>query len=200
MTIKCYDQTHLNYIGAAIIWLCVVTMGIPAFFIYLLKRFKVPELARLQADNAWLREAVELAWTEGVPQPSVKVSDINCDTIDDLHLESLFAFFCRDASVEEAAEILNGSRPPITEAAHTDAKGQPQEQTVLQAKVDAVKEKLMSAAARARSAQHRLRASLEQKCKPRRLSQPGVLGKEHFWRFSPSRNFGWISEARRDKP
>ena len=41
-TITCYDQTHWNYIGAAIIWLFVVTLGIPMYFIWLLRRFKVP--------------------------------------------------------------------------------------------------------------------------------------------------------------
>ena len=180
--IMCYTQKHWNYIGAAVIWLVVVTLGIPAFFVVLLQRFRVPDLARLLADNAWLREAVELAWTEGVAQPSLTVADINCDTIEDRHLESLYAFFCCDRSAEEAAEILNGSRAPIDPEAearkHEEEEASqhpdPKTMTKLEVKLEAVKERARTAAQSARAAQHRLRKSLEQRCLPRRISEPGT--------------------------
>ena len=175
-TITCYDQTHWNYIGAAIIWLFVVTLGIPAYFIWLLRRFKVPELVELISNNCWLREAVELAWTEGMPQPTVVVAEINCDTIEDLHLEALYAFFCHSVTVDEAGEILNGKRAPIEDDEGKDkhAHEESQEKTVLQAKLEAVKDRAMSAVARARAAQNRLRHALKQKCMPQSLSQPST--------------------------
>ena len=56
--LKCYDGEHLRYVGAAIFWLFGVTVGIPLFFLWLLRHFKVPQLAEVITDNAWLREAV----------------------------------------------------------------------------------------------------------------------------------------------
>ena len=175
-TITCYDQTHWNYIGAAIIWLFVVTLGIPMYFIWLLRRFKVPELVELISNNCWLREAVELAWTEGMPQPTVVVADINCDTIEDLHLEALYAFFCHSVTADEAGEILNGKRVPIEddeESKDKHAHEESQAKTVLQAKLEAVKDRAMSAVGRARAAQNRLRHAMKQKCLPQSVSQSG---------------------------
>jgi hypothetical protein len=113
MTLHCYDAQHWRYIGAAIFWLFGVTMGIPAFFIGLLHHFRVPHLARVIAANAWLREAVQLAWTEGVPQPAVDMRALTIDNIEDAHLEALYAFFLHDASSSDATEILAGTRPPV---------------------------------------------------------------------------------------
>jgi hypothetical protein len=115
--IVCYDKTHWRYMGGAIIWLLLVPLGIPCFFWYLLRHFKVPHMARLLQDNAWLQEAVQLAWTEGMAQPAIDMSKLNVDTISELHLEALFAFFVSDASADEAADILSGAAPPAKDAA-----------------------------------------------------------------------------------
>ncbi len=112
-TIMCYDKTHWRYIGGAIVWLILVPCGIPAFFIWLLRRFKVPQMARLHTDNAWLREVAKMAWQEGMAQPPSDMSALSIHGIGDAHLEALYAFFCQDASAEEATEIMTGARPPV---------------------------------------------------------------------------------------
>lgn len=103
---------HWRYIGGAIIWLLLIPLGVPAFFLFLLRRFKVPQMASLLSDNAWLREAVKLAWAEGLAQP-VDAGTLTVDSITTLHLEALFAFYMHDVSAEDAAEILTGARPPV---------------------------------------------------------------------------------------
>jgi hypothetical protein len=94
------------------VWLCIVPAGIPAFFLWLLRHFRVPQAAALLADNAWLRECTKLAWQEHMAQPE-EAKDVTYDTISTLHLEALVAFFLHDISAEEAAEILAGTRPPV---------------------------------------------------------------------------------------
>ena len=112
-TIQCYDKVHLRYVGGAIIWLFLVPLGVPAFFIWLLRRFKVPQMAKLLRDSAWVREAVKLAWQCGVAQPALDVAKLNADSISDAHLEGLFAFFVRGASAEVAGNIANGKAPAL---------------------------------------------------------------------------------------
>ena len=112
-TIRCYDATHWRYVGAAVFWLFAVTLGIPLFFLWLLRHFRVPHMARVLEDNAWIKEAVQLAWQERVPQPDVDVSKLNIDNISDDHLESLYAFCVRGSSAEEAGDILAGRRAPL---------------------------------------------------------------------------------------
>jgi hypothetical protein len=126
--IVCYDKTHWRYVGGAIIWLLLVPLGIPCFFWYLLRHFKVPHMARLLQDNAWLQEAVQLAWTEGMAQPAINMAKLNVDTISELHLEALFAFFVHDASAADAADILSGAAPPAKDAAFTKKPGDEEEQ------------------------------------------------------------------------
>ena len=118
--IVCYDQEHWNYIGGAILWLCIVPAGIPAFFLWLLRRFKVPQAASLLDDNAWLRECAKMAWQEHVAQPE-EAKGVTYDTISTLHLEALVAFFLHNVSAEEAAEILAGTRPPVLAIHEEDA-------------------------------------------------------------------------------
>ena len=111
-----------------------------------------------------------------MPQPTVVVADINCDTIEDLHLEALYAFFCHSVTADEAGEILNGKRVPIEddeESKDKHAHEESQAKTVLQAKLEAVKDRAMSAVGRARAAQNRLRHAMKQKCLPQSVSQSG---------------------------
>jgi hypothetical protein len=115
MRIKCYDRTHWRYLGGAIAWLVIVPLGVPAFFIWLLRRFRVPHMARLLTDSAWLREVVKLAWQEGMAQPSVDLAWLYTDNITTAHLEGLVAFFLRDASRDQAAAIAAGGAPPLPE-------------------------------------------------------------------------------------
>jgi len=37
---QCYTRTHYRYMGLAAFWLVWITLGIPAFFLWLLRRFK----------------------------------------------------------------------------------------------------------------------------------------------------------------
>ena len=105
-------------------WKSVVPFGVPAFFLWLLRRFRVPQMASLLSDNAWLREAIKLAWAEGMAQPA-DAATLTVDSITTLHLEALFAFFLHDMSAEDAAEIIAGTRPPL-EAAPADAEDDPE--------------------------------------------------------------------------
>ena len=118
--IMCYDKQHWRYIGGAIVWLVIVPAGIPAFFIWLLRHFRVPQAAALMEDNAWLRECVKTAWQEQMAQPE-EAKAATYDTISTLHLEALFAFFLHDATTDEAAEILAGTRPPVLVIHEEDA-------------------------------------------------------------------------------
>jgi hypothetical protein len=113
VNIQCFVGKHPGYVGAGIIWIVVVTLGVPAFFIALLRHFKVPQMAAVMTDNCWLREAVKLAWQERVPQPDVDIRRLTIDSISDAHLKSLAAFFLHGASSDEAAEILAGTAPPM---------------------------------------------------------------------------------------
>jgi hypothetical protein len=122
--IMCYDTVHKRYMGGAAVWLVLVPFGVPAFFLWLLHRFKVPQMAALLSDNAWLREAIKLAWAEGMAQPADAAS-LTVDSITTLHLEALFAFFLHDMSAEDAAEIIAGTRPPLQDTA-ADAKEDPE--------------------------------------------------------------------------
>ena len=127
--IVCYDNVHQRYMGGAAVWLVLIPVGVPAFFLWLLRRFKVPQLATLLSDNAWLREAVKLAWAEGMAQPA-DAATLTVDSISTLHLEALFAFFMHDVSAEDAAEILAGTRPPFALIAGApDAEGPDLEQS-----------------------------------------------------------------------
>lgn len=108
MAITCWDSTHWRYVAAGVVWVFVVPVGVPYFFIRLLRHFRVPDMAQLRADNAWLQEAAQLAWTMGLAQNGVKMSALNVDNIADTHLEALHALFIHGAPVESAADIFSG--------------------------------------------------------------------------------------------
>ena len=110
--IMCYDARHWRYIGGAIVWLVLVPAGIPAFFLWLLRHFRVPQAAALLTDNAWLRECIKMAWQEEMAQPP-EAPAATYESITTLHLEALVAFFLHDYSSDQAAEILAGLRPPV---------------------------------------------------------------------------------------
>ena len=124
--IVCYDSVHKRYMGGAAVWLVLIPFGVPAFFLWLLRRFKVPQMAALFSDNAWLREAIKLAWAEGMAQP-VDAALLTVDSISTLHLEALFAFFLHDTSAEDASEIITGARPPIMPSVVAAAEEKPDE-------------------------------------------------------------------------
>ena len=113
--IVCYDAVHMRYMGGAAMWLLLVPIGVPAFFLWLLRRFKVPQMVTLLSDNAWLREGIKLAWAEGLVQPA-NSGKLTVDSITTPHLEALYAFFMHDMAAEDAVEILSGARPPLTDA------------------------------------------------------------------------------------
>ena len=125
LAITCYDRLHWRYIAAGIAWLFVVPIGVPYFFIWLLRRYHVPTIAALMIDNAWLCEAAEHAWTLGLKQPDVVMKLLNVDTVTDRHLEALYALLLRDSTAEEAADILSGVAPPLADEEAEDAE-QPQ--------------------------------------------------------------------------
>ena len=114
LSITCYDKRHRSYIGAAVVWLFIVPVGVPYFFIRLLRHFKVPQMVALLTDNAWLREAAKLAWQAGVAQPTMDVEALNVHSVSDAHLEALYALLVRDVSAEHASNILSGAAPPLT--------------------------------------------------------------------------------------
>ncbi len=111
--ITCYDQQHRKYVGAAVVWLFIVPIGVPAFFIWLLRHFKVPQMANLLTESAWVREAVKLAWQSGMTQPVLDAAKLNVDSISDAHLEGLYALFVRKASVAAAGDVATGAAPPL---------------------------------------------------------------------------------------
>lgn len=71
-------------------------------------------MAALIEDNAWLREAAELAWTQGMAQPDIDMIALNVDTVSDRHLEALHALFVQDATPARASDILSGVAAPMT--------------------------------------------------------------------------------------
>ena len=112
--IRCYHGRHWSYLAAAAVWLFVVPLGVPVVFILLLYAFKVPQMAALMTDNAWLQEGIKLAMLEGVAQPPLVAPDAaNVDDVEDIRLEVLYAYLVRGASREEAADILAGAVPPM---------------------------------------------------------------------------------------
>ena len=135
--IVCYDRQHWRYIAGGIVWLFVVPLGVPCFFIWLLWRFRVPEMARLVADNAWLTEAAQLAWTRGLQQVSINQSALNVDTVSDNHLEALYAFLVDEVPLERAADIFSGIAPPVdaSSADDTDDLAIPEDATARRARI-----------------------------------------------------------------
>ena len=100
--------------GGAIVWLLLVPVGVPAFFTWLLHRFRVPQMARRLEQNAWLRAAMAHAWREGLAQPPGAAA-LAVDTIPARHLEALYALFVCGRDAEEASDILAGKAPPVTD-------------------------------------------------------------------------------------
>jgi hypothetical protein len=123
MSIQCYDRQHWKYVAAGVVWLFVVPLGVPAFFLWLLRRFEVPKLAALVSDNAFLREAIKLAWTEGLAQPPDS-HKLSVDSISDLHLEALYALFVKEQAADEASDILAGAKVPVEEQAVEEPESQ----------------------------------------------------------------------------
>ena len=147
-SIVCYDKQHWKYVGVAIVWLLVVPIGVPAFFIWLLRRFKVPQMAALVNDSAWVREAVQLAWQMRMAQPACDVAKLNVDSITDAHLEGLYALFVRKSSAVVAGHIALGEAPPLPDEEEPEVP--PPVGFVAETKA-----KLQAAAARAAAAQQR---------------------------------------------
>ena len=123
--IQC-DADWRRYVGGAIAWVVLVPLGIPTFFNRLLRRYRVPDMAALVEDNAWLREAAEHTWRLGMPQPATDVQKLCCDTIDDAHLAMLHAVLVKGADADRAADILAGRAPEVhaaPEAKHAGPTG-----------------------------------------------------------------------------
>ena len=114
LAIQCYDREHWKYIAAGVVWLFVVPIGVPAYFLWLLRRFHVPQLAALVSDNAFLREAIKLAWTAGLAQPADS-HKLTVDSITDSHLEALYALLVKELAADEASDILAGTKAPVEE-------------------------------------------------------------------------------------
>ena len=116
--IMCYTSTHNGYLAAGVLWVLIFTFGIPAYFLWLLLKYKVPILAKELADNAWLREVVKLSMLEGLPLPpgehAKKLASLSTENIEDGLLEALYAFFLRGLSPEAAANIMTGVSAPLT--------------------------------------------------------------------------------------
>ena len=107
--IMCYTRTWWRYAGGAIVWLFLVPVGVPVFFNRLLLHFRVPDMAKLLEDNAWLREAVEHTWRLGMPQPGgVDIQRLCVDNISDEHLAMLHGVLIDGANAEQAADLLAG--------------------------------------------------------------------------------------------
>ena len=123
LSIQCYDREHWKYVAAGVVWLFVVPFGVPAFFLWLLRRFDVPKLAALVSDNAFLREAIKLAWTEGLAQPADS-HKLTVDSISDLHLEALYVLFVKEHTPDEASDILAGVKAPVEEAPAQEPESQ----------------------------------------------------------------------------
>ena len=110
---QCYTRTWWRYVGGAFVWLLLVPVGVPVFFTRLLHYYKVPDMAALLEDNAWLIEAVEHTWRLGMPQPgSIDIQRLCCDTISDEHLAMLHGVLVCGADKERAADLLAGRAIP----------------------------------------------------------------------------------------
>jgi len=108
-TTQCYTRTWWRYVAGAIVWLFLVPFGVPVFFNRLLRHFRVPDMAQLLEDNAWLREAAEHTWRLGMPQPGgLDVQTLCCDTIDDNHLAMIHGVLVKRCDADEAADLLAG--------------------------------------------------------------------------------------------
>ena len=115
VNIVCYTRSHRAYMGAGVGWVFLYTLGIPAFFIVLLVRHKVPQLARELAENAWLRELATTATREGLPLSvgGENLANLTTDTITERHLDALYAYFVRGLASDAASAIMEGDQPPL---------------------------------------------------------------------------------------
>ena len=113
---KCYTRTWWRYVGGAFVWLVLVPVGVPVFFTRLLHYYKVPDMAALLEDNAWLIEAAEHTWRLGMPQPGgVDMQRLCVDTISDEHLAMLHGVLVCGADKEKAVDLLAGRAIPEAE-------------------------------------------------------------------------------------
>ena len=153
-TITCYDAQHYRYLAAAIIWLFVVPVGVPYFFTWLLRKFRVPEMAQLKEDCAWLQEAAQLAWTRGLLQEGVVLEELDIDTISDAHLEALYALFVAEAPIQQVQDIFSSIAPPVKLA----AAGKEGDEEAKEPSTSCVGGALAAAKTRAKEASLKLRA------------------------------------------
>ena len=116
---QCWTRRHWAYAAGAFVWLLIIPIGIPLFFLFLLFYFRVPQMARVKVANAWLREAVEYAWSSGIPQPVVDVPNLGFDNISDEHLELLVAKLVVGEGNEEEAEEPAEKQKGQEEGAHS---------------------------------------------------------------------------------
>lgn len=84
----------------------VYPVGIPAGFLWLLYRYKVPWMAKQKITNAWLQQIVEHVWRLQIDQPAVNVDELTSLNISDEHLDLLYTIFCdEDDDDAEMAEL-----------------------------------------------------------------------------------------------
>jgi hypothetical protein len=124
-SIVCYTRKHWGYVGAGVIWVFVYTLGIPLFFVSLLRRYHVPLLAKTRINNAWLFEAAKLAHVRGLEQADLNEHDCTVDGITDAHLGGLYAFHVQRLGVPEAGAILRGESPLLDIQEGLEKKGGP---------------------------------------------------------------------------
>lgn len=81
LKVECHGPEHTPYYRAAIFWLVMYPLGIPALFLFVLLRLGVAHLAWQRLNDMRLRKLVDLAWLSDVPLPDVDLADLNARTL-----------------------------------------------------------------------------------------------------------------------
>jgi hypothetical protein len=106
--IQCWTTQHKLYVGVGVFWTLLLPFGIPAAFVYVLWRSKVPQLATWKRDCAWLRAIAQRAMVLGVDAHCTFDPDtLTLESISLSHLRllhNLFVHDCVDADNNSRAD------------------------------------------------------------------------------------------------
>jgi hypothetical protein len=111
--IQCWTPQHKLYVGVGVLWTLLLPFGIPAAFVYVLYRSRVPHLATWKRDCAWLRAIAQRAMVLGVDARCTFDPDtLTLESISLSHLRLLHNLFVHnnaDADLDSRASAGNST-------------------------------------------------------------------------------------------
>lgn len=132
------------YVSVSAARLLVYPIGIPIYFIYLLYAYKVPQIARMRTETAWLQQLIEHSWriqmdndSDGVapagvsppppvdvraaPYPRITVDAITAETIRDEDIDFLYLLLIGSMLEGQGNDEAGKAEPTTGDTPEVDA-------------------------------------------------------------------------------